>query len=226
MRLNDDVAENRRLTRWAELLPRAPGQVGDVHETDAELVPLGDGRLLALTVDTVAEEIALGLYREPETAGRIAVTAALSDLAAVGADPIGLLLSVTLPARDAESVQESVARGVAEAARDAGTWVLGGDTNEGATLCVELQRGGPRPRRVAAHADRARGPASAFSPRGPSDSARRSPLPPSSETPRFFPNPASGRRAVSPRAARCGASPVRRWTRATASSRRSTSSRA
>ena len=65
MRLNDDVAENRRLTRWAELLPRAPEQVGDVHETDAELVPLGDGRLLALTVDTVAEEIQLGLYRDP-----------------------------------------------------------------------------------------------------------------------------------------------------------------
>jgi thiamine-monophosphate kinase len=142
MRLNDGVAENRRLTRWAELLPRAPGQVGDVHETDAELVPLGDGRLLALTVDTVAEEIALGLYREPETAGRIAVTAALSDLAAVGADPIGLLLSVTLPAHDAESVQESVARGVAAAARDAGTWVLGGDTNEGATLCVSCSAAG------------------------------------------------------------------------------------
>jgi thiamine-monophosphate kinase len=142
MRLNDDVAENRRLTRWAELLPRAPGQVGDVHETDAELVPLGDGRLLALTVDTVAEEIQLGLYRNPETAGRIAVVAALSDLAAVGAEPIGLLLSVTLPERDAEATQEAVARGVAEAAGEAGTWVLGGDTNEGSALSVGCSAAG------------------------------------------------------------------------------------
>ncbi len=145
MRLNDDVVENRRLTRWAELLPRAPGQIGDVHETDAELVPLGDGRLLALTVDTVAEEIALGLYRDPRTAGRIAVTAALSDLAAVGAEPIGLLLSVTLPPADAEAVQEAVARGVAEASAAAGTFVLGGDTNEGAALSVGCTAAGTVP---------------------------------------------------------------------------------
>ena len=77
MRLIDDVAENRRLTRWADLLPRAPGQRGGVHEPDAELVPLGDGRLLALTVDTVCEEIRLGLYRDPRTAGRLAAAAAL-----------------------------------------------------------------------------------------------------------------------------------------------------
>ncbi len=142
MRLNDDVAENRRLTRWADLLPRAPGQVGGVHETDAELVPLGDGRLLALTVDTVAEEIQHGLYRDPRTAGRIAVSAALSDLAAVGADPLGVLISVTLPADHTDAIQESVARGVAEAAREAETWVLGGDTNEGAALSIGCSAAG------------------------------------------------------------------------------------
>lgn len=142
MRLNDEVVENRRLTRWAELLPRAPKQVGGIHETDAELVPLGDGRLLALTVDIVAEEIRLGLYRNPRTAGRIAVVAALSDLAAVGAEPIGLLLSVTLPASDIEATQEAVARGVGEAAGEAGTWVLGGDTNEGAALSVGCSAAG------------------------------------------------------------------------------------
>jgi thiamine-monophosphate kinase len=142
VRLNDEVAENRRLTRWAELLPRAPEQVGGVHESDAELVPLGDGRLLALTVDTVAEEIRLGLYRDPRTAGRIAAVAALSDLAAVGSDPIGLLLSVTLPAHDAEATQEGVARGVAEAALEAGTSVLGGDTNDGTELSVGCSAAG------------------------------------------------------------------------------------
>lgn len=145
MRLNDDVAENRRLTRWADLLPRAPGQRGGVHETDAELVDLGDGRLLALTVDTVCEEIRLGLYRDPRTAGRLAAAAALSDLAAVGAEPLGLLLSVTLPAHDADAIQEAVARGVAEATRAAGTFVLGGDTNEGDELAVGCTAAGTVP---------------------------------------------------------------------------------
>lgn len=145
MRLTDDVAENRRLTRWADLLPHAPSQRGGVHETDAELVPLGDGRLLALTVDTVCEEIRLGLYRDPRTAGRLAAAAALSDLAAVGAEPLGLLLSVTLPSTDAEAVQEAVARGVAEAASAAGTFVLGGDTNEGDLLSVGCTGAGTVP---------------------------------------------------------------------------------
>jgi thiamine-monophosphate kinase len=136
MRLIDAVAENRLLTRWADLLPRAPGQVGGVHETDAELVPLGDGRLLALTVDAVDEEVRCGLYRDPRTVGRAAAVAALSDLAAVGAEPLGLLLSVALPAAGREQVQERLALGVREVCAAAGTFVLGGDTNDGASLSV------------------------------------------------------------------------------------------
>ena len=55
----NDVAENRLLSRWATLLPRAAGQIGQIHQSDAEIVPLGDGRALALTVDTIAEEFKL-----------------------------------------------------------------------------------------------------------------------------------------------------------------------
>jgi thiamine-monophosphate kinase len=131
----DAVDENRLLSRWAALLPRPAAVVGAVHECDAELVPLGDGRLLAIKVDAVVEEIAAGLYRDPETAGRIAVVSALSDLAAVGADAIGVLLAVDLPA-ETERVQAAVAAGVSDACREAGVGVLGGDTNEAAQLSV------------------------------------------------------------------------------------------
>jgi thiamine-monophosphate kinase len=132
----NDVLENRLLSRWSELLSRAPEQLGRIHESDAELVPLGDGRLLALTIDTVAEEVRVGLYREPSSVGRTAAVAALSDLAAVGADPIGLLLSVSFPGGDVAATQSEVARGVAEACAEAGTYVLGGDTNDAEHLAV------------------------------------------------------------------------------------------
>lgn len=134
MRELDAVVENRLLSRWAVLLPRAPGQVGAVHETDSELLPLGDGRLLALKVDAVVEEVRAGLY-DPFLAGRTAVISALADLAAVGADPVGVLLAVTLPG-DAPRMQAEVARGAREACEAAGTWVLGGDTNDGPDLTV------------------------------------------------------------------------------------------
>ncbi|MBK6405359.1 MAG: hypothetical protein IPF66_10105 [Holophagales bacterium] len=224
MRLNDDVAENRRLTRWADLLPRAPGQRGAIHETDAELVELGDGRLLALTVDTVCEEIRLGLYRDPRTAGRLAAAAALSDLAAVGAEPLGLLLSVTLPAGNADVVQEAVARGVAETASAAGIFVLGGDTNEGNDLSVgctaagtvpcgsELRRVGISPGDLLFSAGPlGLGAAVAASTLSPAERCSRS---------RRW-----RRHAGSRTASRSAASPRRQWTRATVSSPPSTSSR-
>jgi thiamine-monophosphate kinase len=164
MHMMDAVHENRFLSRWAALLPRAPGQVGGIHETDAELLPLGDGRLLVLKVDSVVEEVTAGIYSDPETAGRIAVTSTLSDLAAVGAEPLGLLLSVTVPKPEhcgmgkvakvppraktgrkstlgfveEEQIQERVASGVRDACERAGTFVLGGDTNSGQTLAVSV----------------------------------------------------------------------------------------
>ena len=136
MRMMEEVRENRILSRWGQWLPRHPRQVGATHETDAELLPLGDGTLLAVTVDTVAEEIVSGLYREPFTAGRTAVVSSLADLAAVGADALGLLMSVTLPASDVERVQEQVALGIRDACAGADVHVLGGDTNEGPVLVV------------------------------------------------------------------------------------------
>lgn len=155
----ESIHENRLLSGWARYLSAPPQRRNAIHEADCELVALGQGgeRLLALTVDGIDEELALGLYRSPRTAGRIAATAALSDLAAVGADPLGLLLSVCLPRRSTEEVQRSVALGVEQACRAAGTFVLGGDTNEGDALRVACVGAGTVPagqalRRVGASA--------------------------------------------------------------------------
>lgn len=142
----DEILENRLLARWGELLPRAPGQVGGLQETDAELVDLGDGRLLALTVDAVVEEVTAGLYRDPRTVGRIAAASSLSDLAAVGADALGVLVCATLPHARREDVQTAVAAGLRETLDPAGVFVLGGDTNEGEHLALALTAAGLVPR--------------------------------------------------------------------------------
>jgi thiamine monophosphate kinase len=138
MRLIDAIYENRLLSRWAALLPRPSSAVGSIHEADAEFVPLDEERWLAVKVDTVAEEIAAGLYTDPATAGRIAAISVLSDLAAVGAEPIGLLLSVVLPRGDVEVVQSRVAVGVRAACEAAKTGILGGDTSIGAALAITV----------------------------------------------------------------------------------------
>jgi thiamine-monophosphate kinase len=147
MRLMNEILENRLLARWGELLPRAPQQIGGLQETDAELIELGDGRLLALTVDAVVEEVSVGLYRDPRTVGRIAAASSLSDLAAVGADAIGVLVCATLPYAQREAVQTAVAQGLRETLDRAGVFVLGGDTNEAERLALALTAAGLVPRK-------------------------------------------------------------------------------
>ena len=131
MRLNE-IGENALLARWWDVLRRNPAQRNGVQEADAELIPLS-GATLAMTIDTVAEECALGLYPDAETAGWVEATASLSDLGAVGAEPIGVLVSVTLAS---DSAQAGIARGLDAACRAAGTYVLGGDTNFGDRLAI------------------------------------------------------------------------------------------
>jgi len=131
------IAENRLLGQWEQLLERSPQQENRFGEADAELVPMpGSDRLLAVTIDTIAEEVALGFYRQPETIGWMGAVSSLSDLAAVGAEPIGLVVSVSLPASVDSALQRGIALGLAAACRAAGTFVLGGDTNQADRLSV------------------------------------------------------------------------------------------
>ncbi|HEY9766125.1 MAG TPA: AIR synthase related protein [Chroococcales cyanobacterium] len=131
------ILENQLLDRWG--FPRHPAQLNGLHEADAEILPLENDEFLAVTIDTLSEEIRAGLYQEPETIGWVAVAASLSDLAAVGATPTGILLSATLPD---ESWQAGIAEGARAACAALGTFVLGGDTNFGppSITCCALGR--------------------------------------------------------------------------------------
>lgn len=128
----NDIVENACLQRWWDNLRRHPQQRNTPQEADCELIALPGG-MAAFTIDTVAEECAAGFYTEPETIGWMGAAVSLSDLAAVGAEPVGLLVAVTL---SDPSAQEGIARGLEAACRSAGTWVLGGDTNFGAATSI------------------------------------------------------------------------------------------
>ncbi len=71
-------------------------------------------------------------------AGRKAVVSCISDLAAKGAKPIAVLASLGLP-RDleVEKVLELM-KGVNDGAREYGSYVVGGDTNEAPSITVDV----------------------------------------------------------------------------------------
>ncbi len=115
---------------------RHPSQLNDAFTADAELVRLSDDLCLACTTDTLHEEITLGILKDPWTIGWTAVAINLSDLAAVGAEPRGILLAWTIPSSMRADMIEEIARGVADAANAHKTALLGGDLNSGASLQI------------------------------------------------------------------------------------------
>lgn len=131
------VTERRLIERLAAGLPRSPHQLNALHESDAELVRLpGTDLVLAITTDVIAEEIATGLYRDPYLAGWMIVTVNASDLAAVGATPVGIVLSESLPPTLSDDALDALQRGIRDAAAAHDLPVLGGDTNSAPALSL------------------------------------------------------------------------------------------
>jgi thiamine-monophosphate kinase len=131
------VDERVLIDRLAAGFARSPRQLNAVHESDAELVRLPDGdTVLAVTTDAIVEEITAGLYRDPYLAGWMIVAVNASDLAAVGAAPVGIVVSESLPPDFPDAALDDLQRGIRDAAERHGLPVLGGDTNQAGTLAL------------------------------------------------------------------------------------------
>jgi len=129
------VTERALIARLVAGMPRSSHQLNRVHESDAELVKIpGTDTILAVTTDGIAEEITTGLYGNPYLAGWMSVTVNASDLAAVGAEPLGLLMSEAIPPDMNEEAVMRLQAGIGDAAKAHRLPVLGGDTNASPTL--------------------------------------------------------------------------------------------
>lgn len=109
---------------------RGSVQVNDPFGSDAELISIGDQRI-GITTDLLSEELSLGLFVDPVVIGWVSVAMSLSDLAAAGCTPSGVLLQATIPESASEQWVRSMLGGVESCCRAHGTSVIGGDTNIG-----------------------------------------------------------------------------------------------
>jgi thiamine-monophosphate kinase len=134
---SDPVREHRRVAALVANFSRSPLQRNRLGESDAELIRIpGTDLLLAITTDAVVEEIETGLYRDPYLIGWMTVVVSASDLAAVGADPLGILLNQTLPTGLESGFEDDMQRGIRDACAACGLPPLGGDINESDRLHV------------------------------------------------------------------------------------------
>jgi thiamine-monophosphate kinase len=138
----------RRLRdRWGPLAV----DIGD----DASVLRVPRGEQMVVSTDAAVEDVHFRRHwLTLQEIGYRAVTAALSDLAAMAASPKGVLVSLQLSPAAREGLME-LADGVGEAVRAADTVVLGGNLVHGDTLAITttvvgsaftpLTRAGARP---------------------------------------------------------------------------------
>lgn len=111
---------------------------------DCALLSLPDGYELAVTTDTMVENVHFFAGTSPEQLGHKLLAVNLSDLASMGAKPISVMLALTLPNVD-ENWLDAFSKGFLGLAERHSVELIGGDTTSG-PLTLTVQAMGLVPR--------------------------------------------------------------------------------
>jgi thiamine-monophosphate kinase len=127
-------AEFDRIRAIARALGERAQGLGD----DCALLADGEATL-AISTDVSVEGVHFRLdWLDPAEVGWRATAAALSDLAAEGAAPIGVLSAIAMPVTATEGDLTALAGGVGAAAASTGAAVMGGDLSAGPVWSVGI----------------------------------------------------------------------------------------
>jgi thiamine-monophosphate kinase len=140
-----------RIRAIAAALGESAATLGD----DCAVIVPGPGRIVMSTDMSVEGIHFRTAWLEPEEIGWRAAAAALSDLAAAGADCIGLLAALTVPDEADAAQLVAVMRGMGAAVRSVGGQVLGGDLSRGTGWSLAVTVVGRTERPVSRHGARA-----------------------------------------------------------------------
>lgn len=132
------LTEDETLERIRRILGRGSHASG--LDDDAAVVEVPGGGALVVSVDSVVDGVHVDLaFCRPADVGWKALMGALSDLAAMGARPVGALVALCVPeGAGGGEVTLGVMEGVAEASVASGCPVVGGDVSSGTTLMVSV----------------------------------------------------------------------------------------
>jgi thiamine-monophosphate kinase len=153
-----DVGEFGLIERIERLAGRRHGAgvvlgIGD----DAAVLRVRRGEEVVVSTDAAVAGVHFRLDQEtPATAGRRAAVGCLSDLAAMGARPLGLLLALALPPSTRAATALALVRGVVAAARRHRAPLVGGNVTRAREIQLTLVALGAVPRGRALRRDRGR----------------------------------------------------------------------
>lgn len=104
---------------------------------DCALLQIPEGKQLAVSVDTLVDGVHFPTDADPELIAERALRTNLSDLAAMGAEPLWFTLALTLP-EASEDWLRRFSRGLFACAREYKIALIGGDTTSG-PLSITIQ---------------------------------------------------------------------------------------
>ncbi|MFQ6012479.1 MAG: thiamine-phosphate kinase [Thermoplasmata archaeon] len=108
---------------------------------DAAFLPVGE-RYLLLATDSINARTHIPPGVSGDQVGWYAAAVNLSDIAAMGGKPFGLLVSLILPPQLEVAYVEAMVRGLRACAENYDVAILGGDTKEGAEISVCITAAG------------------------------------------------------------------------------------
>ena len=116
---------------WIERIVSRLGSSALGIGDDAAVLTGPDGETWVWTIDTLIENVHFRFdWLEPEAVGHRGLVASLSDLAAMGAEPVAALTAFAAPADSLADRVERLYAGLAATAQRAGCHVVGGDLSQ------------------------------------------------------------------------------------------------
>nr|WP_248277956.1 thiamine-phosphate kinase [Brasilonema sp. UFV-L1] len=128
-----DIGEQGLLKRLQRFCP--PEIIGD----DAAVVSIEPGQSLVVTTDVLVDGVHFSeITTSGEDAGWRAAAANLSDLAAMGASPLGITVGLGLPGDVAVSWVEQLYQGMTQCLQKYNTPIVGGDIVRSPTITIAI----------------------------------------------------------------------------------------
>jgi thiamine-monophosphate kinase len=137
MKLNEKLGERKIIEiiqSRLDVMPKMPIPFGD----DVSAYDIGNGNLAVLKTDMLVDKTDVPPGMSLWQAARKAIVMNVSDFAAKGVKPLAILVSLGLPRKPTEKDIEEIGDGLNAGAREYGTYIIGGDTNEASDLVISL----------------------------------------------------------------------------------------
>ena len=147
MKRVEQIGEDGLIRRLKRLVPGRVDVVTGIGD-DCAVVRTGrrDAYDLLLKSDPVIEGVHFTRHDPAMDVGRKALGRVLSDLAAMGGEPLWALIDLVTPQTETVARIEGIYRGLASVARRHGVAIAGGDTSRGKTLELHVFAVGRVPR--------------------------------------------------------------------------------